>query len=95
MASLFLGNFHAKPYTGTAMQVKRKLCGLPFGQLEVNKDMHFSILTNNHRKNMKFIFEKMENSYDSILIATAFFSETEMIIKMIDKNINIVLLVSL
>jgi len=24
-APLFLRNFHAKPYTGTAMQVKRKL----------------------------------------------------------------------
>ena len=71
------------------------LCGLLAGQLEVNKDMHFSILTNNHRKNMKSIFEEMENSYDSILIATAFFSETETILKMINKNINIVLLVSL
>ena len=71
------------------------LCGLLAEQLEINKDMHFSILTNNHRKNIKSIFEEMENSYDSILIATAFFSETETIIKMIDKNINIVLLVSL
>ena len=30
---------------------------------------------------MKSIFEEMENSYDSILIATAFFSETETIIQ--------------
>ena len=57
--------------------------------------MNFSVLTNNERKNMKFIFEEMENFYDSILIATAFFSETETIIKMIDKNINISLLISL
>ena len=57
------------------------LAGLLAGQLEVNKDMHFSILTNNHRKNMKSIVEEIENSYDSILIATAFFSETETIIQ--------------
>lgn len=57
--------------------------------------MNFSVLTNNERKNMKSIFEEMENFYDSILIATAFFSETETIIKMIDNNINISLLVSL
>ena len=57
--------------------------------------MNYSILTNNKYKNIKSIFEEMENSYDSILIATAFFSETETIIKMIDKNITISLLVSL
>ena len=57
--------------------------------------MSFSILTNNKFKKMKSLFEEMEKSYDTIFIASAFFSETETIMKMIDSNINIVLLVSL
>ena len=57
--------------------------------------MNFSILTNNKFKTMKSLFEEMENSYDTLFIASAFFSETETVMKMIDKNINIVLLVSL
>ena len=57
--------------------------------------MNFSILTNNQLKKIRSEFEKMEDTYDSILIASAFFSETETIMKMVDSNINIVLLVSL
>ena len=57
--------------------------------------MNFSILTNNKFKNMKSLFDEMGNSYDTVFIATAFFSETETIMKLVDANINIVLLVSL
>lgn len=57
--------------------------------------MHLCILTNNQFRKMNYFFEYMRGQYDEVCIASAFFSETEALRKMVDDNINISLIVSL
>jgi len=57
--------------------------------------MQYKILTNDKDKNLKIILDDFADKADTVKVATAFFSDTEFIIKWLDHSKRVDLLVSL